>query len=149
MGYKESVIQKEIDDLKKQEENERTVNDRVLNFLKGRTTDYSRKGESWDQTNDQEQTRLDNEIRDISDERERIKDELERVQAKLKEEQEKERLRLEKEEKERQDKIDEEKRLVEMEAAIKWIQKKLVALHPFKPSKKKGKGMMGKMGKKK
>ena len=67
----------------------------------------------------------------------------------MKEEQEKERLRLEKEEKERQDKIDEEKRLVEMEAAIKWIQKKLVALHPFKPSKKKGKGMMGKMGKKK
>ena len=146
LDYKESQIQKEIDELRKQEENERTVNEKVLRFLKERTNEYRQKCEAWDRKNEQELNKLDTEIKSIKAQREDVNEKLKEVKVNLKKDQDLEKERLTKDDSVKKEVTGKESKDKARERAIKWIQDKLTALHPFKPPRRRAKGtMMAKM----
>lgn len=139
LGEKEAQTQKVIDELKKQEENEKLVNDKVVKFLTDRTNDYKQKCEQWDRKNEQDMNKMDSEIREIKAHREEVKKKLDEVKAALKKEEEDEKRRTENNEKKKKDEKDKENQEKAKEQAIIWIQRKLKELYPFKGgSKKKG-----------
>ncbi len=123
------------------------VNDKVAKFLKGRSDDYRQKCDSWDHKNEQELNKLEIDVKSLKGQRDDVQAKLEDAKKNLKKEQDLEKSRLEKEETQKRDALTKDVKDKEKEAAIRWIQAKLKALHPFKPAKKKGHMKMGKMGK--
>ena len=117
------------------------VHTRVVNFLQGRTNEYKKEFDKWEAKCEQESTNFDNEIKDIKNDIEKVKTNLEEVKKKISEQRDIENKRLMEEEKQKKDAIEKERKEKAKENAIKWIQKKLVELHPFKPVKKRGKMM--------
>lgn len=120
----------------------------MLNFLKDRTNEYRQKCEAWDRKNEQELNKLENDIKALKGDREIVQAKFEEIKNQLKKEQEGEKVRLEKDEQQRKVVSERDEKEKAKDAAIKWIQAKLVALHPFKPAKGKGRKGMGKKGKK-
>jgi len=110
--------------------------------LKGRTDEYRSKCEQWDRTNEQKTNELDTDIKNIKAQRDDIKSKLEEIKEKLKKEQSVEKERLDKEDSQKKAAIDKENKEKAKIDAIKWIQAKLLALHPFKPPKGRRGAMM-------
>ncbi len=143
---KEAEITKAIDELKKQEENERTVNNKVRKFLEDRAKEYQAKATAWEEKLAHETETYEEEMKSVKSKIDNLIAEIARTDEKLKAEQETRNKRLEKETNERREAMEKENKEKAKEQAIKWIQAKLFALHPFKPPKGgRGMGMMAMM----
>lgn len=121
------------------------VSEKVSKFLTERTNDFKKKGEDWEKKNEQKVKELDDDVKDLRSHIDQVKAKLEETKLQLKAENEIAKARLCAEEKKAKELKDNELSEKAKNQAIIWIQRKLVALYPFKPSKKRG-GMKKMMG---